>query len=108
MASMFMNETRQEGETELVRDVPMCVMAILRKLDIDKDPKYFVELLFAITKIIEIDYKQNNHWYQVDRIVEVLRYIPELNHLDSIFQSSAIYALEHNKKMRTSCQCVLF
>lgn len=79
-----------EGYTQ---HTPMRVSRILDKLTINRHMNNYVPIVFTVAQLVKTEHPTMSKWHLAIAIVEVLNFIPELDELSTIFESSADHVL---------------
>lgn len=87
-------------ESEGLPDVPMRVLQILDALTVERHPKNFILICHELLSVIQARHSYMSDFHMISVAVEVLHHIPELQMLESIFESTVIHTLNLNKKKR--------
>ena len=90
--------SRVHESMEGLPDVPMRVMQILDALTVERHPKNFILICHELLMVIQARHSYMSDFHMISVAVEALHYIPELQMLENIFESSVIHILEMNKK----------
>jgi len=85
------------------QQLPMRVSRILDKLTIDRHTHNYVAIIYTVARLVKNEYPTMNRWNLADAIVEVLKFIPELEELSSIFAPSADHILSQLAERDRMC-----